>query len=92
MKLSYFRQFGLAGKVTLSGRTYDALISDNTCRGDFLGSGDASILIDLNGNGKVDRDQERFVTSDPFVVDGVTYQIVGLKPGGVTCRIVKVGQ
>lgn len=85
----YYRDFGLAGKVTLNGKTYTAMVGDETARGDFVGSSDARFSIDLNDDGKFDSRSESFATTEPFNIGGTTYELAGLKPGGVTFQIVK---
>ncbi len=88
--LFYYRDFGLAGKANVGGKSYDAVLSDDKARGVFAGEGsDASLGLDINGDGKFDSRSERFSTIAPFNIGGTTYELAGLKPGGASFQIVK---
>jgi serine/threonine protein kinase len=85
--LSYYRDFGLAGKATIAGKTYEMLVSDNTSRGDFMDSGDTWIKFDIDGDGKFDFRTELFDMKGMIELQGESYEIVGLKPGGASFQI-----
>jgi thiol-disulfide isomerase/thioredoxin len=87
--LLYYRDFGLAGKVTLGEKTFHAIVGDDKARGDFMGSGDGRFSVDVNGDGKFDSRTEGFSTTEPFNIGGTTYELAGLKPGGTAFQIIK---
>lgn len=92
--LFYYSDYGREGEVTLGEKTYHVLLADLLATGDFRGKSGAkpsgvSLLIDVNGNGKFEKEGERFDVRQPFNIAGTTYEIAGLTAGGESFRIVK---
>jgi len=90
----YYRAYGFAGKVTLGGTSYPALLVDDACTGDFRGSDTTggpgvNLLLDLNADGKFDLKAERFEIHQPFNVAGTAYEIAGLTASGGTFTIAR---
>jgi peroxiredoxin len=82
------------GTVTLAGKPYHIWLSDALSRGDFRGSGIPGqsgifLLIDVNGNGKVDPRGEIYDAAEPFNIGGVTYEIHNLVAAGTSIEIEK---
>lgn len=87
----YYRDYGLSGDVMIGDKSFKALLSDDTSRGDFTGN-DVVLLLDINGDGHFDTKSERFVTSKPFNIGGTTYEIAGMTADGSRFQIVKSTQ
>jgi thiol-disulfide isomerase/thioredoxin len=82
------------GKITLAGKAYHIWLADALTRGDFRGSGVAGqsgifLLIDVNGNGKIDPRGEIYDAAEPFNIGGVTYEIHNLDAAGTAIEIEK---
>jgi peroxiredoxin len=95
--LFYYRDYGRVGDVSLGGKTYHAMLLDETATGDFRpapGAANSAItlLLDLNNNGKFEGRGESFDATKPFNVDGTTYEIAGLSASGGTFQFVKSSQ
>lgn len=86
--LIYYRDFGLSGEITLNGKTAKALLTEDACTGDFS-TGDVSLLIDLNGDGRYDSKTEQFKTKAPFNIGGTTYEIASMAADGSSFQLVK---
>lgn len=71
-KLFYYRDYALKGTIKLSGKDYDFLVSDEGATGDMR---NGELMVDRNGNGKIDRRGERFALDEPFNVGGTTYKL-----------------
>ncbi len=89
-----YRQWGYQGEAVLGDKSYRAMLDDELSTGDFRGSDSekgsgVSLLLDLNGDGKLDSRGERFDVRRPFNVGGTTYEIAGLTASGAGARIVK---
>jgi thiol-disulfide isomerase/thioredoxin len=97
--LFYYRDYATEGEVTLDGKTYKAVLTDEKTSGDFRGAaptpGDGKagsgvmLLIDLNGNQKFDSKGERFDVRKPFKIHGQAYEIEGMNARGTSFSIVK---
>jgi thiol-disulfide isomerase/thioredoxin len=92
--LFYYLDSGFSGNISLDGKTYKAALVDDTGRGDFSGDANAarsgaSLVIDLNDNGKFDLHSESFDANKPFNIGGITYEITGLTPPGGSFQLVK---
>lgn len=87
----YYRDYGWSGDLMIGGKSFKALLSDDTSRGDFTGS-DVALLLDLNGDGRFDTKSERFATSKPFNIGGTTYEVAGMSADGSRFQIVKSTQ
>ncbi|MBY0309188.1 MAG: TlpA family protein disulfide reductase, partial [Phycisphaerales bacterium] len=101
--LLYYRDYAYEGAVTLGGKEYKALLSDEAARGDFRGvkqtkpdrNGELSdalgvnLLIDANGNGKFDSRGESFDIGKPFNIGGTTYEVADMARDGSAFKIVK---
>jgi peroxiredoxin len=86
--LFYYSDYARAGALNLGGKTYQAMLIDDSASGDFSGQA-ASLLIDINGDGKFDRRREGFKVSQPFNIAGTTYEIRSLTASGVSFQIAK---
>ena len=75
--LFYYRDFGRAGDVSLGGKSYKAILSDDDGSGDFRGYQEhpTRLFMDINGDGKFQMNSESFVAGKPFTIDGVTYEL-----------------
>lgn len=97
--LFYYRDYATEGEVSLDGKTYKAVLTDEKTSGDFRGAaptpGDGKagsgvmLLIDLNGNQKFDSKGERFDVRKPFKIHGQAYEIEGMNARGTSFSIVK---
>ncbi|MDB6168425.1 MAG: thioredoxin family protein [Verrucomicrobia bacterium] len=92
--LLYYRTCGFSGNVSLGGKSYAAVLTDDAATGDFRGTDAATgprvnLLLDLNGDGRFDSKAERFDVRKPFNVAGTTYEITGLTASGGTFTIAK---
>jgi thiol-disulfide isomerase/thioredoxin len=92
----YYRDYAFEGDVSLGGKTYKALLSDEMTTGDFRGvepQGDGGsgvkLFVDVNGNGKYDTRGESFDIRAPFNIGGTTYEIKDMASTGDTFKIVK---
>jgi thiol-disulfide isomerase/thioredoxin len=91
--LFYYRDYGRAGDVSLGGKTYHAMLVDDSATGDFRPGKDATnsattLMLDLNNNGKFENG-ESFNVTEPFNIGGTTYEIAGLDASGGTFQFVK---
>ena len=82
------------GNITLSGKSYHAWLIDALTRGDFRGSGvpgqsGVFLLIDVNGNGKIDPRGETYDAYEPFNIGGTTYEIHDINTAGSNFTIAK---
>jgi thiol-disulfide isomerase/thioredoxin len=97
--LFYYGDYARVGEITLSGKTYQALLPDSMTTGDFRGPQlsdhphpPASILIDVNQDGKFSQAFESFPIAKPFNIGGTTYEISGLTASGGTFALNKSSQ
>jgi peroxiredoxin len=82
------------GSVHLGGKAYHVWLEDALTRGDFRGSripGRSGIflLIDVNGNGKIDTRGEIYDVSEPFNIGGVTYEASNIDAEGAAIELRK---
>jgi len=94
-RLVYYQDFARAGKVTIDGKKYAALLFDPSGSGDYRDTkefGGICLILDLNEDRKFDRDTEKLPINAPFNVTGTTYQISDMKASGASFRIVKSEQ
>jgi len=94
--LFYYGDYALEGTVTLDGKSYTALLADRMTTGDFRGKkGDKKsgvmLMIDVNGDGRFDSQDESFDVYQPFNLGGTTYEIADLTAAG-SFKIVKSSQ
>ena len=92
--LWYYRDYGRVGDVPLGGKTYHAMLLDKFATGDFRPAkndtnGGIMLFLDLNNDGKFERDGESFDASKPFNISGTTYQVAGMTASGGTFQFVK---
>jgi thiol-disulfide isomerase/thioredoxin len=91
--LFYYRDYGRAGDVSLGGKTYHAMLIDDSATGDFrpAKNGDSSVtlLLDLNNDGKFEQRGESFDVTKPFNIGGTTYEVAGLNANGGSFQFVK---
>lgn len=79
--LLYYRDYAYEGTITLGGKSYTAILSDENATGDFRGKAvtgdkDASgvvLLVDVNANGKFDSKGESFDVRRPFNIGGESW-------------------
>ena len=82
------------GTAILAGKPYHIWLTDALTRGDFRGSGvqgqsGVFVLIDVNGNGKIDTRGEIYDAAEPFNVGGVTYEARNIDAAGTSLDIEK---
>jgi peroxiredoxin len=87
--LFYYRDFGYLGNMPIAGKSFRAALIDDSSRGDFRPGGDVALLIDLNNNGRFERQGESFDPGKPFNIAGTTYEIAGLTARGSPFQLVK---
>ncbi len=80
--LGAYADFALAGKVSLGGKSYDAIYSDPS----GLWNGQGDLMIDKDGDGKFNPNYEFYRAAEPFNVAGTTYE---LRPVGRRLMVVK---
>lgn len=83
----YYRDYAFKGDVTLGGKTYAALLSDDLASGDFRGGKDdknsgVRLLVDVNADGKLDPRRESFDVKKPFNIGGTTWELANLTTDG----------
>ena len=86
--------YGREGDLALGGKTYHCRIADALTRGDFRGSGvpgqsGVFLLIDVNGNGKIDVRGETYDAMEPFNIGGMTYEVRNIDADGSSMDLVK---
>jgi len=87
--LFYYRDYGQIGKITLGGKSYAILLSDELAAGRYdtvtHGQNDlprVALLIDRDGDGKFDPRYERYDLNAPFTIGGVTYEVDKISEDG----------
>jgi thiol-disulfide isomerase/thioredoxin len=94
--LFYYRDYGRVGDLSLGGKTYHAVLLDETATGDFRPTASTNsaitLLLDLNNNGKFEGRGESFEATKPFNIGGTTYEIAGLDASGGAFQFVKSSQ
>jgi thiol-disulfide isomerase/thioredoxin len=84
----YYTDYAYEGDVTLGGKSYHAMLTDDLATGDFRGKQAAQggsgvrLLVDLNGDGKFDPRGEMFDAAKPFNVKGTTWKLADVTAGG----------
>ena len=83
----YYRDFGLKGQLKLAGKSYTALLVDELSAGDFRGQDNPQfpgvrLLIDVNGDGRLDERREAYNTKQPFNIGGTTWELAGMTADG----------
>jgi peroxiredoxin len=100
-KLLYYRDYAMQGELTLDGKSYRAMLSDELVRGDFrgdapqVGSDKPSgvyLLVDLDGNEAFDSRGERFDVRSPLVIKDAAYEIKDLPPDGGEFKLVRASK
>ncbi|MFT3686632.1 MAG: TlpA disulfide reductase family protein [Phycisphaerales bacterium] len=95
--LLYYRDYAYEGDVTIGGKAYKSVLSDEMASGDFRGKEGkgreggvgVSLLIDVNGNGKFDSRGESFDIGKPFNIGGTTYEITDMARDGSSFKVAK---
>ncbi len=94
--LLYYTDYGFVGTLELGDKTYNVMLTDDLCTGDFTGAeGERSgvrLMIDVNGNGQFDRRGEQYDVRKPFNIGGTTYEVGGLTPAGGTFEVTESAQ
>jgi thiol-disulfide isomerase/thioredoxin len=92
----YYSDYAYEGDVTLNGKKYHAMLTDDMASGDFRGpqAGAAKaaaagpggsgirLLIDVNGDGQFDSRGEMFDASKPFNIKGTSWKVSEMTAGG----------
>jgi thiol-disulfide isomerase/thioredoxin len=99
MLLLYYRDYGVEGRINLGGKDYDIKLSDEFVTGDFRGkeidpadekaSSGVTLAIDVNGNGKIERQGEQFDVRKPFNIGGTTYELADVARDGLSLSVRK---
>jgi thiol-disulfide isomerase/thioredoxin len=91
--LLYYSDYAVKGEMTLGGKKYTVMLTDDLASGDFRPKvGDrpsGKLLIDRDGDGKFDRRFESYDPGKPFNIAGVTYEIQGVTANGGKFDLVK---
>ena len=79
----YYCDYAYQGEVTIGGKAYKAMLTDDAASGDFRGTDNekgsgVQLRIDVNGNGTFDRKGESFDVRQPFNIGGTTYEIADM--------------
>jgi len=92
--LLYYSDYARSGEMMLSGKPYRVLLTDDFATGDFRpGIHPRGLLIvDLNGDGKFERNHEGFDLNKPFNIGGTTYEIRNVKPDGSSFELLSSDQ
>jgi len=69
--LLYYRDFAVKGETSINGEKVSIIVSDDTATGTF--SEKSTLLIDRNGDGKIDRRWEAFAFGKPFNIRGKVF-------------------
>jgi len=86
--LLYYSDYARDGEITINGKTYHAMLVDDSTSGDFRGKPSAKagsgvrLLLDLNNDHRFDFRSETFDVAKPFNVGGTTWQIADMTPAG----------
>lgn len=92
--LLYYRDYAYSGTLAIQGKSYKAMLADDSTSGDFRGreiskgassadGGSGSVLfVDINDNGTFEPKGESFDVRKPFHVGGETWKIDGLTRTG----------
>jgi thiol-disulfide isomerase/thioredoxin len=92
--LFYYRDYARTGKISLGAKSYQVWLSDDRNRGDFrptLGQKTTglSLGIDVNGNGRLDRDLELFKAGEPFNLGSISYAFFSPNAAGDVLRVAR---
>jgi peroxiredoxin len=90
--LLYYRDYGVEGELQVGEKSYKVMIDDGAVSGDFSGAAGgkpATLLIDVNGNGRFDHTGEGFAVNEPFNIGGTTWELADVAPDGSSMRAVK---
>lgn len=79
--LLYYADYAYAGKATIGGKTYGVALADDGAIGDFSAKG-TKFLVDRNGDGTFDSKWEIFDASEPFNIDGTTWELADVRALG----------
>lgn len=90
--LLYYRDYAYEGTLTLGGKTYKGVLSDESASGDFRGkpitgpkgASGVMLLVDVNNNGKFDSKGESFDIRKPFNIGGESWTITNMSRTGAT--------
>jgi len=85
----YYADYAYEGDVTLGGKTYHALLTDDLASGDFRGSkkegaggSGVRLLLDLNGDKQFNPRGEMFDAAKPFNIGGTSWKLADMTAGG----------
>jgi thiol-disulfide isomerase/thioredoxin len=90
----YMADYVREGKLKLGTQTYKAALLDAATAGDFRGNYSKNVsgtllLIDVNGNGRIDGRGEIYDANQPFNIKGITYELHVLTANGSKIELVK---
>jgi thiol-disulfide isomerase/thioredoxin len=87
----YYTDYAYDGEVTLAGKAYKAMLTDDAATGQFAPApgGSNRFLIDINGDGQFAPRGEAFKASEPFNVKGTTWALAAGGTDGMPVKVVK---
>lgn len=93
LPLYYAPNFARQGTARIGSRSYPLWLVDATGAGDYRGSGITGrsgifLLIDVNGNGKIDPRGETYDAFEPFNIAGTTYEARNIDSEGSRVEII----
>jgi thiol-disulfide isomerase/thioredoxin len=86
--LIYYADYAYAGKASIGGTSYDVALADDGASGDFSAKG-TKLLVDRDGDGTFDGKWEIFAATEPFNIDGTTWELAGLRALGGSFAVKK---
>jgi thiol-disulfide isomerase/thioredoxin len=95
-EILYIADYIRVGTLKMGGKTYNAALLDAISSGDFRnhlkGFSGTLLLIDVNGNGRIEGRGEIYDVRRPFNIRGVTYEFHPLTADGSRAELVKSRQ
>ncbi|WKZ56683.1 MAG: TlpA disulfide reductase family protein [Bdellovibrionota bacterium] len=93
-RIDRYRDYATKGYLELDGRHYEILLDDGAVTGDFSHTKESprieiELLVDVNGNGRYDHRGESFTVSEPFTINGITYEIASISRDGTRIELIR---
>lgn len=88
--LLYYGDYAYSGTATIGGKSYDVALSDDGAGGDFSAKG-TRLLVDRDDNGTFDAKWESFGVTEPFNIDGTTWELADMRALGGSFTVRKSG-